>query len=103
MPDFCFGYNIQNCNAVMRMLDLEDAGVSCHGMDRGMFKQIWDQLVSVLAIWAVSVFALMFFHEDVGIDPQHLPMMIFGSLPVFAAGSVVVSLARQFMSKNGVS
>ena len=87
----------------MRMLDLEDAGVSCHGMDRGMFKQIWDQLVSVLAIWGVSVFALMFFHEDVGIDPQHLPMMIFGSLPVFAAGSVVVSLARQFMSKNGVS
>ena len=68
-----------------------------------MFKQIWDQLVSVLAVWAVSVFALMFFHDDIGLAPEHLPMLIFTSLPVFVTGSLLVSLVRQFMSKNRVS
>lgn len=68
-----------------------------------MFKQIWDQLVSVLAVWAVSVFALMFFHDDIGIAPAHLPIIIFASLPVFVTGSILVSLVRQFMSKNRAS
>lgn len=54
-----------------------------------MLKQIWDQWVSVVAVW--------------GVDPLDLPLIIFGSLGVLTAGSVAVSLARQFMSKNRAS
>ena len=68
-----------------------------------MLKQIWDQWVSVVAVWGVGVFALMFNYGRLGVDPLDLPLIIFGSLGVLTEGSVAVSLARQFMSKNRAS
>jgi len=66
-------------------------------------REIWDKIISALAIWGVGVFALMFKFEKLGIEEHGLPWIIFGSCGVMVLGGVAWAFGQSIISQRKLS
>lgn len=50
-------------------------------------------LLNAITIWGIAIFALMFFHEDIGIPSDTMPFFVFGGFGLaLLAGFVMMAL-----------